>query len=420
MKRQNLLKLAFTMLAMFVMTGAMAQWNITVRTNAGALANAPTLHLVTDGVVGGVLATGNGSGVINYTFVAAANYVIIKDAERVYITAPTPASDIEGNSYRLYSNSVETYYLQAAEETYQTLGKTFRLYVAPDPAYSPSWNIANNTGLNAATLWQWVIGGAAVTANTPADISSPIGQNYVLLNAAVVGTTTVSAQERFAAACASDITTVQTVNVVAAPTGAIMRGVDATATAAGFSVDAANRKYLKCAAAGSNVDLEVVVTELVPQHLANYSYRIMYRKFQIDDNEIEVGGPVASVQAVNYPLTGKNPVDTYTNGTDNTMLEAGIATTTVLDYILADTRTKIVYTLAKVNDGTVADAPAAVGTGLVSQVSHKSDFIGLLAAGNVTSYNFDADAANYTVTFIINRKPVTGPIYHIPNTWNAM
>jgi hypothetical protein len=54
-------------------------------------------------------------------------------------------------------------------------------------------------------------------------------------------------------------------------------------------------------------------------------------------------------------------------------------------------------------------AAGVTGDGVVSAVSHKSDYL----AGSVTGYTF----TDNQVVFIINPAPDTGPIYYVPNNY---
>jgi len=69
-------------------------------------------------------------------------------------------------------------------------------------------------------------------------------------------------------------------------------------------------------------------------------------------------------------------------------------------------RTRYTYTLVK-----ATDAPGPAADGVISAISQKSDYVG----GTVLTHAFGAKS---TYVAIINPTPVTGPIYHISNTFN--
>jgi len=71
-----------------------------------------------------------------------------------------------------------------------------------------------------------------------------------------------------------------------------------------------------------------------------------------------------------------------------------------------DYRTVYEYTLQSSSDVT--------GTGIVSAISHKSDYLTINGGGSVTASPFTNPT---TITYIVNPRPVTGPIYHISNDW---
>ena len=61
-----------------------------------------------------------------------------------------------------------------------------------------------------------------------------------------------------------------------------------------------------------------------------------------------------------------------------------------------------------------SDAAGAAGEGIVSAISHKSDWLTLDGGGDVTTYAF-AVPAEVIVQYVVNPTPITGPIYTIPN-----
>ncbi len=334
MRTKNLLKLAFTMLAMVVMTGAMAQ---------------------------------------------------------------------------TYSATIETDYVRqsAGVSSYYTEGKAFTLYVHPDPAYSSGYNDADNTGINLGSLWTWNLDGLSAVAPWT-DNTTPFAQNYVeisavtLADAAVAETYTVEVAERFGAAGCVDATPT-TLDVVILPKPSA--DIEGAAADADWVSVTADHEYYRCGELAGGENLTVTFVEPgVLSSLKHYAFSIQQQVYSIDGAGTET---LESTNAsfVNY---GVGATEKYDATDDNPF----VISTGALNFHTDGTndfRTKYVYTL-KGYVGSGSD-------GIVSQVSHKSDY-----TGAVTLYPFDGGALPaddiFTVTYVVNLPPVTGPIYHIPNNFN--
>lgn len=305
MRTKNLLKLAFTMVAMFVITGAMAQ---------------------------------------------------------------------------TYPTAIETDYKDVTETVYQTAGKTFRLYVAPDPVFSPDYDGDGTPAYNALSTWRWVTG-ASYAAGAP--LKDWSNENYVEIVNPSAGTTTYWVSERFNALCNDATGKSKVVTVIAAPT---------------MQISTADLSTTCGSAAAQTITL--AITEAVPSTWATYAFSISEQVQNWDDingtgattlstNATFVDEPTNSKVA---PSGGDNPDYTHTFNTS------------ALD-LLNSKITVYTYTLGRPSDMGAGDA------GVVSAISHKSDYIG----GTTIAHPFGAKT---TWQAIIVPTPVTGPIYHIPNNFN--
>jgi hypothetical protein len=286
-------------------------------------------------------------------------------------------------------------------DMYQTVGKSFGLYVIPDPAYSPLYTGAGTIG--AGVQWTWTfpagLGAAEDASATAITTGTAQGSNYIEFTnpATTGGPYTVGAVESNTGAACVGPAQNQDVYIIAAPTAAL--------TAAPADGDwqeiTANFEYQRCTEMPAGDDITVTFTETgVPAAMANYAYGVQLVRTAYDtDGVTVVDGPTTST-VINYDTDAKVAGGAVDGGS---VTEACGALTYYNDGT-DDYRTKYEFTLIK-----ASDAPGAALDGVISQISHKSDYID----GTVTTYAF----AGNTVTYWINLPPVTGPIYHIPNNY---
>lgn len=310
--------------------------------------------------------------------------------------------------------------------TLKTGGTTMGYYALPDPAYHSNYNAAGSWALTANFVWDWTIptNPGAATVSYPVPLVPGPGNkpaNYAQITYPAVGNYVVNVKEHAPAAFGGCVdATGQNINVtvVAPPTG-----TSSINPGGAWNVITANAAYQIC---GTQAAQTVTVTfnEAVPSTLAGFSFAIASKVETIDGSDavIDVKTPYAIVEDFT-PVTGDrlktgqvgllssaaftagNPTSTFTFNTPAlTVLTKG-ATTTLA-------RTK--YTFKLVQSGTVinagteeADVTAAAKT-FRSAISQKSDFL-----STATYFTF----TNNEVYFIVNPTPVTGPIYHISNTY---
>lgn len=295
-------------------------------------------------------------------------------------------------------------YEDVAEVSYQTTGQTFRIYVEPDLAYNPSWVAATNAGIDADARWTWTYPGGLVTG-TPAT-GAPANQNWVEFVGPTVGgpySVTV-AESNQATGCTGAASAAQDITVLAAPTADIAGSSGANV----WNVTLADHDYDICGDALAE-NITVTLTETgVPAILASYAYYVQVRIviLQPDDTEEDV---VSTTAFLNRTIAAKQATGTADGGTD--VLTTGAMPVLTYDWGLGatDSRTMYEFTILK-----PSDAAVAAGNGVVSAISHKSDWLTLDGGGDVTTYPF-ADLANVTVVYVVNPTPTTGPIYTIPN-----
>lgn len=263
---------------------------------------------------------------------------------------------------------------------YQTAGRTFRLYVLPDPIYSPSYNAATNANLGANSQWRFVYTGltGTPTSNTPA------AQNYVEFTNPAVGVYTVDVTELNTLIGCEDATPrTTTINVIAAPSATC-----ATADNTTFCGDQSAQSIV------------LNITENVPNALAAYAFSVEELVEELDGSGTVINTVSTNNTFVNFTLAAKAKYPANLGGsTPNFTYTFNSSALTISN----NNRTRYTYTFKKASDA------GAIADGIISAISQKSDYI-----QGLTSYAF----TDNQVVFIVNPAPVTGPVYHIPNAFN--
>jgi hypothetical protein len=267
--------------------------------------------------------------------------------------------------------------------TLKTGGTTMRYYALPDPIYHPNYVAAGT--LEAGFVWNW---DNPTDPGTPATIGAGPSANSRDITFLVTGDYVINVQEEAPVAfggCASAITTIMNVTVVAPPS-AQFTTADVTTGLCGDQAAEA---------------IEIALTEAgIPNALKAYAFRVSEVVDRIDAG----GGLIANVSTnntfVDFGLGAKaktgtggfTAADPSTYGFNSSALN-----------VESGNRTRYTYTLTS--------TAGVTGTGVVSAISQKSDF---LVDPVVNAHPFGAKT---TVIFIVNPAPVTGPIYHVPNTY---
>lgn len=270
-----------------------------------------------------------------------------------------------------------------ATAMYQTAGRTFRLYVMPDPIYSPSYVAATNSNLGANSEWRFVFSG--LTATAPVVSNTYVAQNWVEFTNPAVGVYTVDVTERNTLIGCEDATPrTTTINVVAAPV-ATCPTADATAYCGNQPAQT----------------ITLNITENVPNALAAYAFSVEELVEEIDGSGAVLATVSTNSTFVDFTLAAKAKSGTvgFTAATPNFTYTFNSSALTISN----NNRTRYTYTFKKASDA------GAVADGIISAISQKSDYI-----DGLTSYAF----TDNQVVFIVNPTPVTGPVYHIPNAFN--
>lgn len=310
-----------------------------------------------------------------------------------------------------YSATIETDYVRQAVgvSSYYTEGKAFTLYVHPDPAYSSGYDASDNSGINPASLWTWNLDGLSAAAPWTNNTTA-FGQNYVEINAvtltdaAVAQTYTIEVAEQFGAAgCVDGSPTTLDVVILPKPSADISGAADD----ADWVTVTADHEYYRCGVLAGGEDLTVTFVEPgVPSTLKHYAFSIQQQVYSIDG----AGTETLRSTTADFANYGVATTEKYDATDDNPFTISTGALNFWNDGVGGpDFRTKYVFTL-KGYVGSGSD-------GIVSQVSHKSDYL----AATPTIYPFNGIGGSddiFTVTYTVNLPPVTGPIYHIPNNFN--
>jgi len=277
--------------------------------------------------------------------------------------------------------------------TYLTEGTTIPLFALPDPYFHPDWDLATaDWTLTDGYTWNW--DDPATTLTFSQDLAQ---DNYVEVSAALgdAGAYPITVSEVGAAGCAGATTTI-TITVVTQPSFAINTG-DAT--------------YADCEAGGALPaagDLETTIAGGWENYRLAWNLTIA----TLDD-----------ASAVEFWYTdeagaGQSPVGTPVYGAEYTQANGSfdaqaasaaydIVTVPSFDVInngVRDAVTVYTYTLVSVND----------------RASRFGDFINLNGSNADASLftDYAATAAGDVVTVTVYPAPITGPIYHIIDTWS--
>lgn len=284
--------------------------------------------------------------------------------------------------------------------TLKTGGTTMGYYAEPDNIYHPNYNALNSWALTTGFTWNWTI---PTNPGSGASVTYPVTSkpaNYVEIKYTATGNYVVNVQEVASAAfggCTGS-TTVMNVTVIDPPTAAISGG-QANNT---WGVTTAGHEYYICGDASAE-DLTITITETgVPASLASYAYSVQKRVVNIDASGTEDGATeVITANFVNHTIASKYKTSTADGGSETVSTGAMP--------VVSSKRTKYEFTLKK-----PADADVTAAEGIVSAISHKSDYLSIAAGGIVSTYPF---TGTVTVVYIVNPAPSTGPIYHIANTY---
>ncbi|MGC9374113.1 MAG: hypothetical protein ACP5DQ_03615, partial [Bacteroidales bacterium] len=285
-----------------------------------------------------------------------------------------------------------------ANISYVTLDATIPFYVTPDNVYHPSWTPFSNN-LTAGFVWNFYDDGTWADGT---ELDLTITDNYVEITANTVGSYDINVKEQAPAAfggCEDGTGQNFTVTVISKPTAGI---VGSSGNNAWTEVTAGYEYYI-CGDAVAE-DLTITITETgVPAALASYAYSVEKRVVNINASDVEIDGTeTINANFVNHTIASKYATSTADGGTE-------VVSTGAMP-VVGGNRTKYEYTIK-----TATDYAGAGGEGIISAISHKSDYLTVAGGEDITTYPF---TGTVTVTYIVNPAPTTGPIYHIPNNFN--
>ena len=303
------------------------------------------------------------------------------------------------------SSQILVDYTETAEDAYQTVGVTFRIYVEPDPAYNPSWVAATNVGVDADARWTWTYP-AGLGTGTPLSAAVTNSNTVEFVGPTVGGPYAVTVVEgSVLSGCTDAAGPSRNIYVIAAPTADIAGGSANNA----WVNPVADHEFNICGAALAE-DITVTFTETgVLAANSRYAYYVQKRVVVIDGADVEQAASEVITALVDHPIATKTNIGTADGGTQATTSAAMSLVQFDWGSGLVDSRTKYEFTIMK-----PSDAAVAAGQGVVSAISHKSDWLTIDGGGDVTTYPFAVPGA-VTVVYIVNPTPVTGPIYTIPN-----
>ena len=294
-------------------------------------------------------------------------------ASGIFAQVNDPSGD-----YVIYDNAAAA----PNDVEYVTVGATMGYFAQPDPIYHPNYNAGGSWALTAGFTWDWTAPtdpGTAPTFNQTGDA------NHEEITYPVAGDYVINVAEQSPAAfggCADATPTIMNVTAIAAPT-AQFGTADITTGLCGDQAAEA---------------IALNITEAAPDALAAYAFTVTETVDNIDNlgavtanvtatHNVEDFGLAAKAKTGTTGFAGTSPNFTYTFNSAALTVQNG-------------ERTQYTYTLASTSGVT--------GTGIVSAISQKSDYL----AGVVNGRAFGAKT---TVVFIVNPAPATGPIYHIAN-----
>jgi hypothetical protein len=296
-----------------------------------------------------------------------------------------------------------TNYRNWNETSYQTINKDFRLYVRPDMVYSPAYDSVTNTGQSIDAQWTWTYL-AGLTGSSATGVAT--ANNFITFTPTVVGSYTVGvAESNTVSTCVDATPNTIIVNVINPPTG-----TSSINPGGAWAAITPNQSYQICGSQGAGQTVTVAFNEAVPNNIGSYSFQVTLQTELLDGANAVVGGPYAENVVQDFPLATKvkpsnlggltaaafttvTPAFTYSF----TSVNLDVATLAGVGY-----RTRYTYRVER------STGAANANTDFVSNITQKSDLLGALTYNAFT---------NSLVSFIVNPAPVTGPIYHILNSY---
>jgi len=288
---------------------------------------------------------------------------------------------------------------EATPTDYVTVGGTLPYYVQPDGDLSPDFDATASLTANVNTTFTWTFDGSISDGDVTAD------DNYVELTFGTTGNYTIEVEETFASCPGTPVTL--DVEVIDEPTADIA-GTDANVN---YSWTLGASGNTSCVPATTGIEtITITITEdaELPVDFRSYALSINERVYNVEPTDFDIadGGDIANT-TWDYPISDKLKTGHTSIPGDHTWTPNGVGTATST-YVFETSTLQVENSKPTRYDYTISPASDAT-TGLVSAISHKSDY------GTAVS---EYALGTTNVSYIVLPAPTTGPIYHISNDFN--
>ena len=439
MKKSTLLKLAMSFSLMLLVSGAFAQINLTIRDSNGALSASAVVYTINSSTgavvtpvataIAGVATWNPGNGYYNYLVRNAGtnqwnaysvNYtgVIVNASITLsasFIVTPVGATDYVAN--------------RTADKV--TNAKALPYWVFPSPVHNPTWAIPGTTYAAQGTIEQgaallstfgWTLtGGTGASTTNYVDVTPNASTSFAAITTAQLSLSVVETPAAAYGGCGGTAVNFYS-TIINPPFAKITTGaaaVGSTIGGAGYWRIASGCESLPALTTNIAISFDNTQEEFP------FYMRLIYNVYNptILGTDITLGAPLA---AASFPA-GLRPQSAVVGGDAN-------QTTNPMRFLVAGGYTPSIFaapvTFTAVNNNiTVYEFDLNSWNG---KISRKADYLAWRTAGaapainsaNYTWYTNAAIANTFDATAFIKKgyvivypKPVTGPIYHIANSW---
>lgn len=366
MKKQNLLKLAFTMMAMVFMTGAMAQ------TNTGQWGANATV---------GDYVRSNGTPITNPA-----------DA---LVTSPTDKI---------------------------TVNKSMPFWVWPSASYNPDFDYTSigsaitNIVTGVVSDFAWVSAGSTITSYYSDGTSTDDGngiKNYVEISWNTTGNKVIEVTETPSSALCPADPVYFGVSVIDVPS--------ATIVGANSALGLDNVISSACWDASTPHSVAVNVTLPNAAEVYPYHFNVTYEVFNVSSLDGSGELPNDGSNVFNDAAAGVSPI-AIGDGTVHIYGQDGAAYPTAGNPRILAAGTELVAAQDYKVQNNMITVYRLTYNNVNARISRKSDYIaartGTWTATDYGNFSYYPTVAANTAKYIVSLPtPVTGPIYHIPNTF---
>lgn len=262
-----------------------------------------------------------------------------------------------------------------------TVNSTTRLYVYPDPVFSPTYNAVSNTNLGTDQRWSWDIGAANVKPNA--------NENWLEYTWGSTGTQTITVVEtNNSITCVGSNTTID-VEVIDAPT-VVFTVADATPV---FGSSATHSYCEGTARLGTDYPQATFTTEVsgTPSFQIDYDIAI--------DTSDDGGTTWTNIAALDQDYTGASGLQESSNTNTHNLQRPAGGFVAIANGDGIKKPTRYTYSINGVND----------------RISRKSNYL-TNSTKVATAWSW-YDTGGKTLSVFVYPTPVTGPIYKISNLW---